>query len=244
MLFGTNNAAFPQVSANTSGLTAYRAYNGPGVGVPAVFPGPKVTVPNGTVPVISFKPRVPDVLTGNLDSQLNDFFLSAPSGAWVTAWHEGNLPNHNFTPQEHIALSVYLRYLAKKANPGVRYGQIFGCFQVITGNQDLGDWVAPGMDFYGIDCYQEQPTWTADLVVTTPLAQIWSAVDHIADLAVIETNSAADPVAWLPEAYAAAQAANCRAFLPFFNATSGIPYAYQSSYGPVMASLATEAAQF
>jgi hypothetical protein len=223
------------VSAATGGLAAYRGYNTPGEGVPSSWPGPSAgpIPPGASLPVISIKPNIADVLGGALDKQLAAFAEQVPAGAWVTCWHEGERANEGNTAADITGLHQHCHKIFKAQSPHCLYGQIVTCYTATpaSGHYPLGQWMAPGLDFYGLDGYQAAKTDTADSVFGAAARQITGALGKV-PLAVIEVNSSLpnSRPAWFSDTWEWAQANNCLSYLTYWDpAGSGTPYAWLGS---------------
>jgi hypothetical protein len=223
------------VSAATGGLAAYRGYNTPGEGVPSSWPGPSAgpIPPGASLPIISIKPNIADTLGGALDKQLAAFAEQVPAGAWVTCWHEGERANEGNTAADIKALHQHCHKIFKAQSPHCRYGQIVTCYTATraSGHYPLGQWMAPGLDFYGLDGYQAAKTDTADSVFGAAARQITGALGQV-PLAVIEVNSSLpnSRPAWFSDTWAWAEANTCLAYLTYWDpAGSGTPYAWLGS---------------
>jgi hypothetical protein len=223
------------VSAATGGLAAYRGYNTPGEGVPGSWPGPSAgpLPPGASLPIISIKPDIKDVLSGALDKQLAAFAAQVPAGAWVTCWHEGERANEGHTTSDILGLHARCHKIFKAQSPHCLYGQIVTCYTATraSGHYPLGQWMAPGLDFYGLDGYQAAKTDTADSVFGAAARQITGALGA-APLAIIEVNSSLpnSRPAWFSDTWAWAEANNCLTYLTYWDAAgSGTPYAWQAS---------------
>jgi hypothetical protein len=223
------------VSAATGGLAAYRGYNTPGEGVPGSWPGPSAgpIPPGASLPIISIKPNIMDVLGGALDKQLAAFAEHVPAGAWVTCWHEGERANEGNTAASIKGLHEHCHKIFKAQSPHCLYGQIVTCYTATpaSGHYPLGQWMAPGLDFYGLDGYQAARTDTADSVFGVAARQITGALGNV-PLAVIEVNSSLpnSRPAWFSDTWAWAEANDCLSYLTYWDpAGSGTPYAWLGS---------------
>jgi hypothetical protein len=181
MLFGSN-----VIKGHNQNI--YRIYNGPALNVPAGFPGGGNKVPQGIVPYVSFRPDITAVNAGTLDQPIRDYFTSAPAGSLITAWHEGNLPKHRLDPATVTTMHARLLRLAREANPHIFYGEVFGTYRVYTSGQQLAEWTAPGLDFYGFDGYQAAPQQTVQEVFGEAVSQVLKAIKFDGKLIITETN--------------------------------------------------------
>jgi hypothetical protein len=215
VFLGTNHGSFTTVEAAVGTLLAFRGYNFQADGIPSAYPGTNAgPIPAGvTVPVISFYPPqisagafydVVGLKNGTYDSFLTAYFSSVtvPAGGtvYMTCFHEGEsniyaagepAPVRNGTAAEYAAMHAHLHTLCSTHAPaGVKYGQIFSSFSENTGSSSypLAQWVAPGMDFYGIDGYEGSSADTIANQFDTPAAAI-ETVQTAPLLLVPETNS-------------------------------------------------------
>lgn len=234
---GTNHGSWGAVAAAASPLAAFRAYNPPSTGVPATWPGKDAQpVPSGVaLPVISFWP--PDVsgvqdiagmIAGHYDTQLSAYAKLIPAGALVSCALEGEAGVNPWTAAQIRALHAHVYPLVKAGSPHCLYGQIVTCYTASKGSAHypLGQWIAPGMDFYGLDGYQGSGGASAASVFGAAASAI-TAVQPGAVLAVTETNSPvqADRPAWFAAAWQWAIAERCLCFCAYFDgAGSGTSY--------------------
>jgi len=220
------------VSAATGGLAGFRGYDTPAQGAPASWPGPGASpVPaSASLQVISIKPDIGDVLSGSLDDELRAFARSVPAGDMVTCWHEGEAASNNFTPAQILGLHAHCYPIFKAASPSCRYGQIVTCYTATraSGHYPLGQWMAPGLDFYGLDGYQATSASTAATVFGAAAHQIQGALGTVR-LAVTECNSAilASRPQWFNDTWSWAQANNCLTYFTYWeSAGSASSYAW------------------
>jgi len=232
------------ISAALGGLAGYRAYNTPAQGIPVTWPGPGASpVPAGvTLPVISIKPDIPTVLSGSLDAALAAFAALVPTGAMVTCWHEGEAAHNDFTTAQVLALHARCYPIFKAASPGCRYGQIVTCYTATraSGHYPLGQWMAPGLDFYGLDGYQVARSHTAATVFGAAAHQIQGALGTVR-LAVTECNSAlpASRPDWFKDTWSWARANDCLTYFTYWeSAGSASPYAWLPDDTAAIAALA------
>jgi hypothetical protein len=231
MLYGTNSTAFQAMQAVIPGTTACRIYVEEAQGIPTQFPDdnpPTFTC----VPIVSFQPNVQQLLSGQLDSELETYMKAAKPGAWLTAYHEANIPANPFiknggTAEEFVAMQAYLRDLARQANSGLLIGQILGC----SATPDQA-WVCPGLDFYGLDGYARLSGDTAMTIFDTWIGTI-RAVQPDAPLAITENNagqvSSADQILWFEETFGVALNHCMLAFLTWWGSS---PTAKPPSFSP------------
>jgi hypothetical protein len=232
---GTNkgtNGSWSAISAATGGLAGYRGYNTPAQGVPATWPGPGASpVPAAaSLLIISIKPDINSVLSGSLDLQLAAFAAFVPAGAMVTCWHEGEATNNGFSTSQILGLHAHCYPIFKAASPGCQYGQIVTCYTATpaSGHYPLGQWMAPGLDFYGLDGYQTAGSDTAASVFGNAATQIENAIGPV-QLAVTECNSTipADRPAWFNSTWSWAQGNGCGTYFTYWDAAgTGSSYAW------------------
>lgn len=229
---GTGNS-WSAISSATGGLAGFRGYNTPAQAVPTTWPGPGASpIPaTASLPVISIKPSIPAVLSGSLDSQLAAFAALVPAGAMVTCWHEGEAAANGYTTQQILGLHAHCYPIFKAAAPGCMYGQIVTCYTATaaSGHYPLGQWMAPGLDYYGLDGYQTSSSDTAASIFGTAATQIENAIGSV-QLAVIECNSniQADRPGWFNDTWSWAQANDCLTYFSYWDAAgSGTSLAWQ-----------------
>ncbi|MGO9298158.1 MAG: hypothetical protein ACLP52_30490 [Streptosporangiaceae bacterium] len=228
-IFGVNDTSWPEISAAAGGVTGWRAYAPPSAGVPRRWPGTHSgPVPAGVqTPVVSIKPDVSQVISGALDARLAAYFSLVPPGAWVTCWHEGEKPGLHFSREQiqRLHARVYSVFRAHAPRTAL-YGQIFSTYAATrpSSPQALGPWVAPGLDFYGLDGYQYEPGETVEQVLAEPAAQITAVVPG-ARLAITETNTSFGQQArWFAEAFGLATRQGWLAMFPFFGSGRNYPW--------------------
>jgi hypothetical protein len=231
------------VSAATGGLVGYRGYDTPGQGTPASWPGPGASpVPSAaSLQLISIKPDMDDVLSGSLDHELRAFARRVPAGDMVTCWHEGETAANNFTTAQILDLHAHCYPIFKAASPDCLYGQIATCYTATraSGHYPLGQWMAPGLDFYGLDGYQANRTHTAATVFGAAADQVQGALGKV-PLAVTECNSAvrAGRPQWFKDTWAWARANSCLTYFTYWeSAGSASAYAWLPDDTAAIASL-------
>jgi len=209
------------VSAATGGLAGFRGYDTPAQGLPASWPGPGASpVPGAaSLQVISIRPNIDDVLSGSLDHELRAFAGRIPAGDMVTCWHEGEATHHNFTTAQILGLHAHCYPIFKAASPHCRYGQIVTCHTATpaSGHYPLGQWMAPGLDFYGLDGYQATRSHTAATVFGAAAHQIQGALGTVR-LAVTECNSAilASRTQWFKDTWSWARKNDCLTYFTYW----------------------------
>lgn len=235
---------WPDISAATKGLAGFRGYNTPEQGVPATWPGPgaKPIPAAAKLPVISIKPDIGKLLTGALDARLSAFAALVPAGAMVTCWHEGETAGNGLSAGQVLALHQRARRIFKAASPRCRYGQIVSCYTATraSGHYPLGQWMAPGLDFYGLDGYQAAASHTAASVFGTAASQISRALGPVR-LAVTECNSVlpASRPDWFRETWSWARAHGCLTYFTFwYGAGTATPYAWLPDDSATISALA------
>jgi hypothetical protein len=235
---------WPDISAATDGLAGFRGYNTPGQGVPAVWPGPGANpIPAAAeLPVISIKPDIGELLAGSLDARLSAFAALVPAGAMVTCWHEGETAGNGLSAGQVLALHERSRRIFRAASPRCRYGQIVSCYTATraSGHYPLGQWMAPGLDFYGLDGYQAAASHTAASVFGTAASQINRALGPV-QLAVTECNSVipASRPKWFRETWSWARTRGCLTYFTFwYGAGTATPYAWLPGDSATISALA------
>jgi len=236
-------ATWQAVSAATGGLVGYRGYDTPPQGTPAWWPGPGASpIPAAaSLQVISIKPDIGEVLSGALDDKLRAFAGRVPAGAMVTCWHEGETAGNNFTTAQILGLHAHCYPIFKAASPDCRYGQIVTCYTAsrASGHYPLGQWIAPGLDFYGLDGYQPAQSHTVASVFGVAADQIRAEVGKVR-LAVTECNSAVQSgrPEWFHDTWSWARANNCLTYFTFWEpAGAGSPNAWLPDDAAAIAAL-------
>lgn len=212
--------------------------------MPATWPGPgaKPVPAAAKLPVISIKPDIGELLSGALDAQLSAFAALVPAGAMVTCWHEGETAGNGLSAGQVRALHARSRRIFKAASPHCRYGQIVSCYTATraSGHYPLGQWMAPGLDFYGLDGYQAAASHTAASVFGTAASQISRALGPV-QLAVTECNSVipASRPKWFMDTWSWAQAHGCLTYFTFwYGAGTATPYAWLPDDSATISALA------
>lgn len=220
MILGANSNCYDELSSLVR-LPAYRGYNRPSVGIPGKYPGPDVkTVPAGiAAPVISIKPNMTNLFTGNLDGKLEEFARSVPAGTYITMWHEGERANEGHSARDITTMHLVAQTIMKTVNPHLFYGQIFTSYSGTNTNR-ITKWLAPGMDFYGIDAYANTPTDMAEDILMPCEDQILSKYPN-AHIVVTECNTQFKDSrpAFLSSCFTWAYDRNCSLFMVYFDAS-------------------------
>ena len=137
----------------------------------------------------------------------------------VTCWHEGEAAGNGYTTAQILSLHARCYPIFKAASPGCRYGQIVTCYTASrpSGHYPLGQWMAPGLDFYGLDGYQAASSHTVASVFGVAADQIRAKLGNV-PLAVTECNSVVQPgrPEWFHDTWAWAQANKCLTYFTFW----------------------------
>lgn len=220
MKFGVNDltlSAFNKVGINP---TLVRGYNPPNINVPTSFPGPdaKTTIKDGTQ-VVSFRPNIKDVLAGKLDAKLETFFATVPSGAYVSAWAEGEGARFKYSPQQIIDLHAHLKPLFDASAPlDAFYGQIFMSYSASPMGRGITPFVCYDLDFYGIDLYGDGTNKPQDV-----LGAAWNQFPLTGRILVTESNTPnpSQAVVWHSDAYRLSRNYGATAYMPYFGTGAG-----------------------
>lgn len=167
--------AYVDAGIPVTGVRHYCAFNT----VPSVWPSLPVTTP--TIPFIndvslcvSIYPLVYTLLQGGYDAQLASFMSTAKVREMLAPWHEasntingtpGKIDGSGtrITPRLAMAMQTYLYNFAKTGSgtttptPAQIQDPVYKC---AIGAIEIGqwsfasEWMAPGLDFYGMDLYQ------------------------------------------------------------------------------------------
>lgn len=184
MLIGANSGSFSAIQRTIShNLTVIREYDTPEAEIPSTFP----VYPEGVVPVQSFKPEISGFIAGDDDVRFMQLMHRAPPGAYITLWHEGERKNENHAPNLIREMHARAQELVHKTNSKIHYGQIFTTYSSETGRVE--DWVAPGMDFYGLDVYATAEDDTAGDAIYDTVNTIHKMAGSAANIMVTECNS-------------------------------------------------------
>lgn len=208
--FGVPRDRWDAIAPVLGPMAAWRAYNTPKANIPAQFPGSGYKVPAGvTTPVVSIRPSrtmgtstVPDVqgiVTGARDAELAAWIEQAPPGAMVSCWHETEA--HIPDPVDVTRMHLHVHELCRRIRPDVAYGQISMTWTADkrSAHYPLTKWIAPGMDFQGLDVYPADLGDGFTDAARDALAQI-TRVDPAARIAFTEVNFPATGAAFKPPA--------------------------------------------
>lgn len=212
MITGTNSLALHDVTQAAVSVRAVRAYDPPPANVPTSPP----PYP-GRVLVFSFRPRFPQVLAGDFDTQLATLFSAAPPDSWWTAWHEGEAARFGLTSSDIRSLHSRLYPLfCEHAPPTARYGQIFEAFSATPQGRGIVPFVQPGLDFYGLDSYGNGTISAHDVIM--PAADEIITADSTAQIEITECNSpvATNQALFISQAFRAARQLRSSLFLTYF----------------------------
>lgn len=244
MLLGTYGKQWRLVQADIGGLNVYLEYNntnqGPN-GIPLQWPGGQCLndgpIPNGAIPFICFKPTdVAGLIAGTYDATLIQYLKGspglpgAPAGSWVAPWQEGNDAGSGYanTPAQFGQMALHMKQLCSDFGIPVKIMQKFGSFPVISGAQDLTQWVVPGVDLYGIDVYgiASHPTPQS---AAQPLVSAIRSVYPNAQIGITETGPSTESInfnrmdwsSWLNAMYEYAVTENLFCVMPYFSGDLG-----------------------
>lgn len=175
------------------------------------WPGATVIIPNldDVSMCVTIYPVYADLIVGNYDAHLHSLMSTTQGREMLSCWHEASSgksdANGPITAQMQTAMQTYLYNFAKTGNghttpsPMQILSPLYKC---AVGAVDIGDWahaspwMAPGLDFYGMDLYHKNfsnPTvpleeWRAHVYGTPTLA----AHSPNATIAVCECNCDVD----------------------------------------------------
>lgn len=244
LLYGTDNGSFSNMLSVIPQTKLTRVYSSEsnGVnGVPATFPGNSHDS-RASHMVVSFRPDVSMLLAGSLDASIGAYMAAAPAGTYLCAYHEANLSTNWFrttghTASDFTAAQAKLKALRDAHNPNIKLGQIL--LASSTANQ-ASPWVAPGLDWYGLDGYAGSTNKTAATVFDTAIQNILNVVPD-AVLAIPETNAGQGTNAqwnqWFTDVFSIAHAHNMAFVLTWWGANaSSTPPAFVTN-GPYVPTL-------
>jgi len=173
LIYGINDDDYQAFKADnpTGFVYSYRAYNDtvweqPG-DVPTTWPNDNPT----HYVTFSVKPDLSLLTQKTFDQQIKNLLASAPDHAQLTMWHEAAEPPHNGPTDSYsvypwmnkanlYAGHAYMQNLCatypNRNGNHVGYGQIF----IGPANQEqVGEWIAPNLDWYGVDIYDGSQFW-------------------------------------------------------------------------------------
>ena len=140
-----------------------------------VFPAAWPTRAVGAWVTLSLRPNPADLLSGKLDAQLKALFATAPAHSEVTFWHENEPGNPLSYPRSvnnartNVAMLKYGEKLVRGTK--VRFGQI-----ICAPANQMQQWIAPGLDWYGIDLFANPNYENRD--GTLSKAKIWTRMNN------------------------------------------------------------------
>ena len=147
---GCNVSAFESMREAELNPTGKRIYvnsgNRPGP-VPRHWP---VIADNGRA-CVSIRPDLQDVIKGDLDAALADFLQQAPSGptSLLGLWDEASYAKYPGITGENLRKAQkHVQKLSHGIGANVKVGAID-----IVDIEKPGEWMAPGLDFYACDIY-------------------------------------------------------------------------------------------
>lgn len=199
MFFGANENHYPEMAAKVSGATMIRSFKG----LSDTWP----VMPGNLPCLLSIRRDPAQLLAGGHDKQITSMVTSAPPHSHLTAWHEANHAGLDAATTRKI--HTHMSRLVTDLGSPVRYGA------VLTQGAS-GDWVIPGLDFYGVDLYDIHRTTDPGLALERFFGRM-PAGDRI----VAETNSSAvyHRPAWFREIYDWLFRRGGTAMLTFWNPT-------------------------
>ncbi len=199
VVFGSNRNPWEQFKGDVPAAEATRIY----YDATGVFP---TSWPESAGPctLVSLRPAYAELMAGQYDAELRALFASAPPCSLVTIDHEnidgkGAANPLNYPPSIHnaahfVAMQEHMESLVQGTN--VRFGIVF------IGPAGLGaSWMAPHLDWYGFDIYDNPVYWnpgkaptinTAALIrrLATNLASLKQiSGERYPPLRIAETNS-------------------------------------------------------
>jgi len=232
---GTNKGAWAALQTATGPLRAYRGFVPPNVGVPPSWPGNGAApIPAGNIlPIVSLNLDVPQVLAGALDSQLAAYAATVPAGALLSVGAEDEAGRYAYTPVQIRGVHAHCYKIFKRANPGLRYGQVVTTYtsNPASAHYPLATdtdprWVAGGLDWYGLDVYAFSSTDTAEANINGAIKQMRLA-GATGPWVIAETNTShGNRATWFREVYGYARKIGALAVCSYWGAA---PYAWDSS---------------
>lgn len=227
---------FTALNAAIGPLTGRRSYQGEADGFPLFSVGNSKIDYDATahktkyVTFVSFKPDVIAMANGSLDSQVNAWLASIPSGHPVVAtiWHEadGKVRQSKFTVAQFKAAFIRFATLVHQANlPNVWVSLILEAYQALpqcAGTQFADMWPGRGFaDLFMVDGYDDLGTQGAVWDGAIQFARTHGVPWAIGEVGT-KKAPAVDPK-WMADQVAYAGTYDCRAFLWFNNTTSALP---------------------
>lgn len=239
MLIGAASATskgsdYAALDASAGPFTCRRSYHGEGENFP-LFPVSNAAIDFDTstnktryVSVLSFKPDVVAMASGDLDDEVNAFLASVPAAhkMILSIWHEadGKVRQKKFTVAQFKAAFIRFCTLVHQANrPNLSTALILEAYQDPTktkGTQFADMWPGRGFaDLLLVDGYTDLGSGGA---VWNPAITFAFSVGVPWGIAEIGTRSGAVSPAWMAIQYGYAQMYDARLLCWFNTATGGV----------------------
>lgn len=157
VLVGSNRNPWEQFKTDVPAAQATRIYYDATGVFPKTWPAKA-----GPCTLVSLRPAYGALMAGQYDAELKTLFASAPPCSLVTIDHENidgkgaanplNYPPSIHNPAHFVAMQLHMESLVQGTN--VRFGIVF------IGPASLGaSWMAPHLDWYGFDIYDNPLYW-------------------------------------------------------------------------------------
>lgn len=217
MLFGTNRESLHSLTMMTAGVTAV-SYTYPArAGIPEQWP--QLPIP-GLIQLVSVRPDLDKVLSGELDEQIRRFTEQAPVMSMFALWDMANIPHLHLDQQRYIKAVLRAQTLT---SPYYHYGQVLNAEPASVPGGDLSSWVVPGLDFYALRGTQRRKGQQPYGVFGQAVAQL-RAVPCGGPILISGANCIGDSAAgWLPHLYYWAHAEGLRGLMLHIDPAAGAP---------------------
>ena len=211
--FGWNQNQDASVEPYVSGCTMLRSFKG----MSSTWP----VMPRGLPSLWSPQPDPASLFAGQYDTEFFSAMASAPPGSKLSTWHEADHGTPPLLPAS-VAQQVhtYMHELVGRFNATQPPGSVPMTYgSVSTGGLHTRAWTVPGLDFYGVDMYD-------NLHDNHPAYHLnaWSDTQHPGPRVIAETNTSleANRPYWFEHAFGWLEANDGIAFLTFWNPGGGL----------------------
>jgi hypothetical protein len=219
---GLNDLEWSKVSAALGGGVPGKRLSQFGTdGVPGRWPRLPESVRLG---VVSFNPKISELLDGKLDGKLEAYARTIPDGQAVTVWHEMERRDFGYSPQTIKDTMAHARAVIKRVQPKCRFVQIVTAYSFKSrGSNVFGQCISPVVDAVYMDAYGHSPSATIEGIAGSAAGVIRNAAGKGMPLGLAETNynnpggsNAVYRARWLKDAWQFAQQNDYEIFFSFW----------------------------
>lgn len=210
IIFGANDNtydAWVQNAPSPTGTNGERRYFDGINHVPVDWTSMRCRTPHA---IISLRLIPADLLSGKevadngsgwttLARQVQHLIGTMPDGAWLTMWHEAS-PGNNLDYPPYIypgalkAAHAFMQVICHDT-PNAENGRTGYCQIMIGPVWNERQWVAPGLDAYGIDIYDNRRYW--NLLGRLSARKLWARMDD--DRLALTAINGRSPILHIPE---------------------------------------------